>query len=72
MVSLRTCSRTKLEDMLHLPTTNKIEMGKGFASDENQEVANPTTTTQHRIMECFNIWSTIETFLFKVNGQDQE
>jgi hypothetical protein len=45
----------KLEDILHLPTTNKIEMVEGFASDENQEVANPITTTQHGIMECINI-----------------
>jgi hypothetical protein len=30
-------------------------MVEGFASDENQEVANPITTTQHWIMECFNI-----------------
>jgi hypothetical protein len=45
----------KLEDILHLQTTNKVEMGEWFASDENQEVANPITTTQHRIMECFDI-----------------
>jgi hypothetical protein len=62
------CSRTKVEDILHLPTINdtfKMVMGERFIlSGGSQEIANPMTIVQLKIIEIYNFCNITKTFVY--------
>ncbi len=60
------CLRTKIVDILYLPTTNKmLEMviiGERSISNGNLKVTNPIIIAQLKIVKAYIFWSVIETF----------
>ncbi len=62
------CSRTKVEDILHLPTINdifKVVMGERFIlSGGSLKKTNPMTIVQLKIMEIYNFCNISETFVY--------
>jgi hypothetical protein len=64
------CSRTKVKDIIHLPTINdifKVVMGERFIlSGGSRKTSNPMTIVQLKIMEIYNFCNITETFVHNI------
>jgi hypothetical protein len=62
------CLKTKVENILHLPTIDdifKVVMGERFIlSGGSQKTTNPMTIVQLKIMEIYNFCNITETFVY--------